>query len=426
MRHRLRHRIIAAARAAGSRRGEDSAAQRRALIGIGHAHGHMQHICINLHRHTVFAADAAGGKEVLHRHAMRAEVIHNHARAKCRGLDHRAIDLLRAGLQRHAQHEPLQIVIGQDAAVAVPPIQHHQSALAGAQGLGMAGQILLDMHAARFRFIIIFFRHHLMGKPRKAVAYAALSGFIAIAAGQDAVRHRAADARHGALLLSQAQMTGGSTQDGQHLPWAGNAHRRRAYMRVNMRNSHRRASNHSQPARHGLRYTARARAKRRYGRFEFILHHRAQTRIQGCEIILRRVCVISFIIEGLISGDAAAAGAATRKQINQIIPRLHPLVHGMIDFGIFIQHLPEFGKRPLAGHLAAVHVQPALAALTRDAGHLVGIALGGVMLPQLYISVWPVLILRQQTQRRAFSIHRHGGRGGKIHADADDVLRPYA
>ena len=65
------------------------------------------------------------------------------------GLDQRAVDFRRGGVQRLADQQAAEQGIDQDRAVAVVPIQGHQAAGAGAKLLRLAGQCRVGVAAGR-------------------------------------------------------------------------------------------------------------------------------------------------------------------------------------------------------------------------------------------------------------------------------------
>ena len=79
---------------------------------------------------------------------------------------------------------------------------------------------------------------------------------------------------------------------------------------------------------------------------------------------------------------------------------------------------------PLAAVGAAALGQVAVARSGGLLGDLGGLGVAGVVLPQPGMGGQVLAELRLQGQRHAVAIHRHGGRAGGVHADADHVLRP--
>ena len=94
--------------------------------------------------------------------------------------------------------------------------------------------------------------------------------------------------------------------------------------------------------------------------------------------------------------------------------------HLRVDLGRLLQQLQALGELPLRGDQAAVARQPGFAALAGQLVDPVGLALGGVVAPQLHVGVRLAGELRQLAQRGAVGGGRHHRAGGEVGGDADD------
>ena len=208
----LRDGIVAAARRACRDCAEHGAAQRAGLPRAGHADFPPQHIGIDLQHERVFVRDAAAGKDRAHGHARLFKRFDDGARAKGGGLHQRAVDFLGLGAQRHAQDQAREMRVHQDGAVAVPPVQAI-SPLSPARSFAaraVRNSCALcpsSLPGARIRRSNNAPQTSPRGRPRnfgrprrpKTRGRAAL--------------HCAAHAGHGAFLLGQQDVAGGSAHD---------------------------------------------------------------------------------------------------------------------------------------------------------------------------------------------------------------------
>ena len=88
------------------------------------------HIGVDLHQQFVLLRQTAASHQLMDRHAVLLEGIHDDACAVSGRFDQGAVDFLGLGRQGSAQQQAGQVHIHQDAAVAVPPIECQQAAFA--------------------------------------------------------------------------------------------------------------------------------------------------------------------------------------------------------------------------------------------------------------------------------------------------------
>ena len=288
----------------------------------------MKHIGVNLHGHGIFHADAAGGKELLHRNTMGAVILHNHAGAEGSGFNERAIQLLGPGLRRQPKDEPAEIGIGQNAAISVPPIQRQQTALPGAKPFGKAGKITLKRQAGGLGLRNAGSRNAIFAEPAEHIAGTALSGLVPPQAWHHAAPDGPADTGHGLRLTAEGDEAGGGAQNGQQLAGTGHSRRRDADMGIYMGDSHRNTGAQMELLRHIRREKARAGPYRKNRGGELLRYGIGKDWVQPAEIVICRIAPRPGIVEGLKACATAAAGLTACQAADDPVSGLHPLIHG--------------------------------------------------------------------------------------------------
>src|SRR5699024_8286598 len=91
---------------------------------------------------------------------------------------------------------------------------------------------------------------------------------------------------------------------------------------------------------------------------------------------------LTVLVDAFISGGADIAGLDAAQLPHDPVGRLDPTFGALVDLGVLFEELKALGELPLAGDLAAVAGQPALAAFGGEGVDAVGLRLGGVVLPQ--------------------------------------------
>ena len=383
-------------------------------------HRQVQHVRIDLHGQRVLQRDAAAGVERIHRHAVGAVVFQDDARAVGSGLQQRAVDLLGRRAQRQAHQQAAQVRVGQDAAVAVPPVQREQAALSGAQPRRPLGQQRLHGQAARTRLLRHAFGRAGALKPVELVAHAALARLIACIAGQHAVPNGAAHARHGPERLAHDDVTGRRADDRQQLARPVDAGRGHAHVRVDVARRHGNARRQPAARRCRLRQAARAAAQRDDRSARLLLRRARKGRVQpGKERLIRKTARVERLV--------AQAGGAARLPAGQLpdqeVRRLRVVRHRAVDLRRLLQHLQQLGEEPLRIDQAAVQRQPRLAAPARQFGHAPRLPLRRMVLPHHHVGVRHTPEPRVKAQRHALRIHRQHGAGRAVQPDAHDLRR---
>jgi len=127
--------------------------------------------------------------------------------------------------------------------------------------------------------------------------------------------------------------------------------------------------------------------------------------------------------DGLVTRGAGVARLDAGEAPDNPVGRLDEAVRSRIDLRRLIENLQRFWEEPLGRYLPAVPRQPALTARAGDGVHPIGLGLCGVVFPQLDPGVRVVPPLVQCTERGAVELGGQHGAGGKVYAEADDVLR---
>ncbi len=133
--------------------------------------------------------------------------------------------------------------------------------------------------------------------------------------------------------------------------------------------------------------------------------------------------VLAVLVDALVAGGAGVPGLGAGELPDDPVGGLHPALGAGVDLGVLFQELQGLGELPLRGDLAAVPGDPVLAGLVGEGVDPVGLALGGVVLPELGVGVRAAAQLGKRAQGRAVGERRQHGAGGEVGADADDLAR---
>ena len=120
--------------------------------------------------------------------------------------------------------------------------------------------------------------------------------------------------------------------------------------------------------------------------------------------------------DALVAGGAGVADVAAAELPDDPVGGLDPVVGRGVELGVLFEQLQALGELPLARDEAAVAGQPRLAALAARLVDAVGLALGGVVLPELDVGVRAVGELGQLAERRAVGGGRQQGAGREVGA----------
>ena len=166
---------------------------------------------------------------------------------------------------------------------------------------------------------------------------------------------------------------------------------------------------------------AGAAAERGNGVGELVVGEAGEARVQRGQEVARRVMTV--LENALVPGRARVPGLGPAQLPDDPVGGLDPPVGALVQLEILLQQLQRLGELPLRGDLAAVAVDPLLAALVGDGVDPVRVRLGGVVLPQLGVGVRAGGQAGQLAQRRAVGEHRHAGGRGEVGGDADHLAR---
>jgi hypothetical protein len=133
--------------------------------------------------------------------------------------------------------------------------------------------------------------------------------------------------------------------------------------------------------------------------------------------------VLAVLEDALVAGGAGVADVATAQLPDDPVGGLHPVLGGGVDLRVLLEQLEALGELPLARDEPAVAGQPRLAALAGELVDAVGLALRGVVAPQLDVGVRAAGELGQLVERGAVGGGRHHRAGGEVGADADHAGR---
>ena len=417
--------IVAAGLLARGHGPEHGRAQGARLLGSRHLELPPGDVGVDLHQQLVALRQTARGHDLLHGHAALLEGLDDDARAVSSGLDEGAVDFLRFGQQRGSQEHARQVHVHQHGAVAVPPIQGQQAALAWPQGGGLFLQQLMQVQPASQGLLLVRGGHAVLHEPGEVVADAGLPGLVAEEAGDDAILDHAAHAGNDVLGLAQHHVAGGGAHDHHHAADLGDRGRGHGDVGVHVADGHRRARPQPRPLRRLFGQAAGATAQGVDVPRKLLIHHVAQPGVQGSEEVIRGVAR-PLLPNGLVARRAGVAPLRPRQLQHDPVGPLHVAVSRGVDFRSLVQRLPDFREEPLGGDFAAVAGEPLLAPLGGNAVQLVGLGLGGVVLPDLDPGVGVVPPLRLQAQGDARLVNGQHGAGGEVSAQADDVLVTHA
>ena len=150
---------------------------------VGNAHAQAARVGEQLHRQRALFGDPAAGDDLVQLQAVLLEVLDDPPVAERDRLEQRAVDLLARRLQRQPDEHAAEVGVGEDRAVAVPPVERDEPGRAGTD----RGRRLLE------RRVLGIGRRKRLHEPGEHVADRRLPGLVAVEAGQDAVAHDAGD-----------------------------------------------------------------------------------------------------------------------------------------------------------------------------------------------------------------------------------------
>ena len=127
--------------------------------------------------------------------------------------------------------------------------------------------------------------------------------------------------------------------------------------------------------------------------------------------------------DALVAGGGQVARLFAGELPDHPVGALDQPAGGGVHRRVLVEDLPGLGHEPLRADLAAVAVQEIEALFACDLVELVGLRLGGMVLPQVDPGVGMAAPLGQRAQRRAIGQGGHHRAGGEVDAETDHVLR---
>ncbi len=146
-----------------------------------------------------------------------------------------------------------------------------------------------------------------------------------------------------------------------------------------------------------------------------------ERRVQLAEELGGRVGAV--LVDALVARGAGVADVGAGELPDDPVGRLDPVPHRGVDRRGLLQQLQALGELPLRGDQAPVAGQPGLGTLPGQLVDPVGLALRGVVAPQLDVRVRVASELGQLAERGALGGGGHHRAGGEVGADPDDLRR---
>ena len=156
-----------------------------------------------------------------------------------------------------------QLGIDEDRAIAVPPVEGKQPALARPEGPCLAFEDAVDVEAFAGRSIVDLRWRRLLREPREDVAHRRLTGLVAEQARHDPVLDDAAHALGSRRAVAQHEMARAGPHHRDQGAGPCHADGRDGHVRVDIGHRDRRARPKTGPARRFRRETARTPSERR-------------------------------------------------------------------------------------------------------------------------------------------------------------------
>ena len=323
------------------------------------------------------------------------EVVHDPAVAERDRLEQRAVDLRLGALQRQAEDHAGQIGVGEDRAVAVPPVERDQPGLPRRESARPpASSASYEPSPGRER----------VDEPREHVADRRLTRLVPVQARQDPVPHDAGDPGQ-PDLLARARPCRRSrcrrpsrTRPGCSTPAPGTDTNESTLPTATATDSGSPIACGERPR----RSVPGARAERDERRAE-LLGRRVEAGIGGLEVLASTAALLGSTTSPC--SRPCSSGGPRLPVSHQTIQSVASMnaVRLVVDLAVLEPQLDQLREVPLRGDPAAVARQELLAALERDLVEPVGDRLGGVVLPQLRPGVRPlapVLVLAQRDRPR--------------------------
>ena len=398
----------------------DGRAERWPLVARDGGDRHPQDVAVGLHEEAV-PQQPAGDDELGDRHPARVERLDDGAGAERGGLEQGPVDLFRASGEGRAEHEPGELVVDEHGAVAAVPVEGDEPVAADRLVADQLGEVLVHAQPGILRGLVAARRNLVGDVPGEDVADAGLAGLIAVEPGDDAAVDDAAHAGDFGEVVGIHHLAGRGAHDRDHLAGLDRLGGGGGDVGVDVADGHGDAFRQAGPGCGLHRQGARGCPEPADLMGHLLVRELGERGVEGGEELLARVGAV--LQDALVPGGARVPHVVPGELPDDPVGGLHPVVHPVVQFGVFLEQLQTLGELPLARDESAVARQPALAPAGGQLVDAVGLALRGVVLPQLHIGVRPVGVLGQFVQGRAVGEHRHHGASGEVGADADHERR---
>ncbi len=220
------------------------------------------------------------------------------------------------------------------------PVQGDQSVLADGLLFCEFGEVFVDAKALIFGGLVVFRRDPpVLGEPTENVANSGLACFVAPPqAVHDAAVDDSAHAGDFAENVPPVHyVAGGSAHDRYELSWFNSVRGRRADVGVHIAYCHGDSRRKPGPSRGFFGEVTGGVAQAADRVFEFAADKVLESRIEGSQKVLGRV--LSILVNALVASRAGVADVAAAKLPNNPVRGLNPVIHGAVDFGIFLEEL---------------------------------------------------------------------------------------
>ena len=235
--------VVSPESGSGRDRGEHRGPEGRRLTGLGDPHRPPGYVGGQTHQESVLEWEATTGHDFLDRDPGVFERVDDDPGAEHGGLEQGPIDLPGLGSECEPHHEPGQVGVHQDRAIAVPPVEGDEARFPGSE----AGRLVFQR--SMFRLTRSGIGPQEVGEPGKHVSHRRLARLVPEHAGDHAVLDDPAEARNDAVDVGQGEVAGAGAHDRHQAPRAH--HRRRGDRDVGVDVGHRHRSARRKPGQLG-------------------------------------------------------------------------------------------------------------------------------------------------------------------------------
>ncbi len=258
-------------------------------------------------------------------------------------------------------------------------------------------------------------------EPSEDVADSGLAGFVSVGPGDDAAVDDTAHSRDLPQHVGAHDVAGGRPHDRDHSAGFDSACRGRRDVGVDV--ADRDGDPFGQSGPHGGLGGERAcaRAELGDGLVELVGDERREPGGEGGEELGRGVFAV--LQDALVTGRTGVPDVASAQLPDDPVRCLDPPLHGVVDLGVLLEDLQRLRELPLRGDQSAVAGEPRLAAVRGEGVDAVGLALRGMVLPQLHIGVRPIGEAGDLVERGAVGERGHHRACREIGSDAHDAIQ---